>query len=257
MRRIYRVDPIQEALCEVRFRRPTKGWPLIPGQLFEHLRAEFPSEPEHEGRQRALRFGAPEGPKAEIMLSQGSPGVRLQSEDGLRRLRISEGALSVHVLAPYPQWPAFSELIRSVLAAFELVASDEVDVERVGLRYINRVVGPKHASEISEYFAVAPLSFPGIEVQLENFLGRTEHQVGDDPNRKLIATFASTQGDDGEPAFVLDLDVIAHGLSGAVNTSVVMDVVEELRATEREVFEASIKDSARTAFGGYEEVPLQ
>lgn len=254
-RRVYRVDPIQEALCEIQFRSPTRGWAVIPGQLYERLRTIFPSEPELEGQPQALQLKGPGGPAAEITLSQGPAGVRLQSEDGTRRLRIREGALSVHALAPYPQWPAFSSMIRSVLEVFEDVASEDLDVARIGVRYINRVMEPTNPTEISEFFVVAPLAFPGVDVTLHNFLGRTEHQVGDDPTRKLIATFASTQSGEGRPAFMLDLDLIAEQLDGVTDVESIMSVAQSLRDTEREVFEASITDKAREAFGGFEEVP--
>jgi uncharacterized protein (TIGR04255 family) len=255
-RRVYNVDPIQEALCEVRFRSPTKGWAVVPGQLYERLRTRFPAEPEQEGQRQALQFKTPGGPAAEIVMSQGPGAIRLQSDDGNTRLRVSQGALSVHVLPPYPQWPEFSTIIREVLDAFDDVSSEVIDVERIGVRYINRIAGPSHASEISSYFVVAPLAFPGVDVTLHNFLGRTEHQVGDDPNRKLIATFASTQSDDDTPAFMLDLDVIAENLTDVCDVDAAMDIAGQLRDIERDVFEASITNEARDAFGGYKEVPI-
>lgn len=254
-RRVYERDPIQEALCEFKFRGPSHGWAVIPGQLFERLQHLFPAEPEVEGMQRGLQMGQPGGITAEIVFGSGPQGVRLQSEDATRLVRIRPGLISVHVLAPYPQWPAFRGLLEEVLRAVEAVASEGLDIERVGVRYINRVAASpsdgRHA--ISEYFAVRPLEFPGVEVSLMNFLGRTEHRVGLAGRRKLISTFASTGSEDASQAYMLDLDLIADDLQDICTVETALEIASELRELERQVFEASITESARRAFGGYKE----
>lgn len=254
---MYLKDPIQEALCEFKFRSPNHGWAVIPGQMYERLQAEYPAEPELEGHSRGLQMTQAGGVSTEIVFGQGPPGVRLQSADGTRLVRIFQGAVSVHMLSPYPQWPAFRDALMNVLDAVSAVAADEIDVERIGVRYINRVEGLKEVRDISEYFIVRPLEFPGVEVSLTNFLGRAEYRFGPADSRRLIATFASTESVDQSPAYMLDLDLIAEGLENVCSVAAALEIASELRNLERDVFEASITDTARKAFGGYTEVPLE
>jgi uncharacterized protein (TIGR04255 family) len=189
------------------------------------------------------------------VFSNGPAGVRLESADHRRLVRIAPFVISVHALPPYPQWPAFSSDVRAVVEALEQVSKQDIDVERVGVRYINRVNIPS-GDDISNYFVVQPLHFPDVEMSLQNFVGRTEHHFGSNPTRKLVSTFASTDSGSESASIVLDLDVIAEELQGIDSAEDAMSIANELRELERQVFEASITDGAREAFGGYKEVEL-
>src|SRR5579871_3945445 len=97
-RRVYEHDPIQEALCELRFRAPTTGWAILPGQLFNQLSDLYPSDPTTD-----LPFGGvtPQlTPQAlasvQVQMSPGLPGrVRLHDPDAARGLFVTPGVLTV------------------------------------------------------------------------------------------------------------------------------------------------------------------
>ena len=74
-RKIYRNDPIQEALCEIRFVKPDKGWALLPGQLFERLKDEYPSEPTQDENFGGFGpLGAGNNAPFQVRIAQGIPG---------------------------------------------------------------------------------------------------------------------------------------------------------------------------------------
>jgi uncharacterized protein (TIGR04255 family) len=245
-RRVYANDPIQEALCEFRFRDPKEGWSLLPGRLYDPLKAFYPREPSPMGTTITPPFpGAPS-----FLIGPGAGQVRLQSEDGRRALLVGQQVMSIHVTKPYPQWESFSRDIERVLRAFAAL-EDNFDLERIGMRYINRVEVPHQNSEISRYFQVSPLQFPTLDLRLQSFLARTEQRFPESENRVLVATFASVIAQEDQSAFVLDLDVVEKDLEGINTVDLALDLVRVLRKTERTVFESAIKEDAREAFGGY------
>ncbi len=190
----------------------------------------------------------------QLMMGMGIPGrVRLASEDSKSLLLISPNVISVSVVKPYPGWEIFSVHIREALDAFSSITTVPFAVERIGFRYINRVEAVGVAADVQKYFRVQPLTFPDIPMTLSNFMGRTEQFLHEDQSRLAIATFASVPSKPEESAFVLDLDVIAQNLDVGDADSV-LEIVEQLRWTEKQLFEASITEDARVdLFGGYEE----
>lgn len=258
-RRIYNNDPIQEAVCEFRFRAPAEGWPLLPGQLFDRLGEDYPAEPSQDGLMppmamppQAGAIGLP-GLGFQIAIGSAMPGrIRLRTEDNSRSILIGPGAFSIHAGRPYPLWETFSERIRTALVAFSQI-HQTFDIERIGLRYINRIEAAGTASDLQGYFEVQALQFPGISLTLTNFIGRSEQYLNGDKNRVVIATFASAPAEEGTCAFILDLDIAAQQLEGITSTDPALAIVEDLRSVEKSVFEASLTEKARQElFGGYE-----
>ncbi len=262
LRRVYRNDPIQEAVCEIRFRLPEEGWAVLPGQMFDRLRREYPAEPTQEGLPAILpppqeaSSSMPLG--MQVVIGQGLPGrVRLSDPTGSRLLLISPRLLGINSLRPYDGWEQFSGRVRQAMAVLSEVVS-AFDVERIGLRYINRLTVP--STQLDKYFDVRPLSFGDLPLVNNNFLCRSELSIRDQPNRLLIGTFGSGISDPSEVdassdsrPFVLDLDALAQNLEGVSTVNAVMDVLTELRSIERAAFESAITETARTdIFGGYE-----
>lgn len=252
-RKVYSNDPIQEALCEFRFRAPTEGWAVLPGRLYERLADLYPADPAVDAPFRGVT--APQGPvlsSLQIAVGQGVPGnVRLRDAGQSRGVLVGPGIVNVFVRKPYPRWEVFSEHIIRVITAFSEVAGD-FDVERIGLRYVNQIEVPDNPVDIERYFMVHPLRFTEMNLTLRNFIGRSEQYMEDDPDRLVVATFASAQPQLGGTAFILDLDAIAQNLQGVNAIDDLTRIVKELRWLEKDVFEASVTNEARTVFGQVE-----
>lgn len=267
-RRKYVNDPIQEAVCEVRFRKPSDGWAVLPGQLFERLKDRYPAEPTQEGPMFGPGFpglempspGPTTGPRMQVMVAAGIPGrVRLSDSTGTRLVLIASHVLSVTSERPYEGWESFSGRIAEAVQAFSDVTQKSFDVERMGLRYINRLNIP--GPTLEKYFDVRPLSFRSLPMTHLNFLCRSELAIENNSNQFLVGTFASGPVDPGgdDPAdvdtktFILDLDAIEQKLSGISDVQSVMDIAARLRFIERASFESAVTEDARCdIFGGYE-----
>src|SRR5580700_3961195 len=127
-RRVYKYDPIQEAVCEFRFVAPQAGWSVMAGRLYERLNDLYPNEP---AQGMAIVPQPSERPSA--------PGqVRLSNPDNTALATVGQHLISVHSVRPYMGWELFLEHIDRTLAAFADIVESDFEIERIGLRYINQ-----------------------------------------------------------------------------------------------------------------------
>ena len=258
-RRRYFSDPIQEALCEFQFRAPATGWTVLPGLLYEKLRETYPLDPVPQGP-NVPTLKDVDGPQPlpglpAIQIAVGPvpmSRIRLANQEENKLVLVSPFSISVNCLHPYEGWEQFFQRIRQVLRAFAELATEGFDVQRIGLRYINRV--DADLADLDKYFGIRPVSFPGMPLRLGSFICRSELPATDRDDRLVIATFASLVA----PAnsLILDIDAIAQNLARITTLDAVVEVVKEVRILEKTAFEASITEEARTGpFGGFEEIP--
>lgn len=251
VRRQYRNPPIEEALCEFRF-VPGDEWDLtMPGKLHTKLDNAYPAKPKQqvlarvdvqlaEGRPRGLRYHEDVG-KAQF-----------HSEDGTRLVGVAANTLSVHMLRPYQSpatrerngWEEFRCRIGAALDAYREIAQP-VGVQRVSVRYINKIVMPSEDADIGDYLLCA---LPGVEDLPDSVLGlasRVEYRYDDGVH--LVLSQGTVHESSGQPAVLLDLDVIWESESH-LDLDQAMGMAQSLRDREREAFEAVITESARELF---------
>jgi uncharacterized protein (TIGR04255 family) len=247
---VYRNDPILEAICEIRFRQPKGIWPLVPGQMYDRLKDAFPEPPAQNAISTFVPPDAPPG--VQVVMGQGLPGhVRLWNEDQKTALMIGESLMVISSARPYIKWEKMSALVEKTILAFRDISDDGFDIERIGVRYVNRLDVPLESLE--KYFDIAPLRISKEGLGLKTFVARSELKVDGDDDRIVIATFASGMADASFTGFVLDLDVIAQNQTGITEVDQALQLIADLHALEKDIFEASIKDATRTAvFGGFE-----
>jgi uncharacterized protein (TIGR04255 family) len=219
--------------------------------LYQKLGDRYPTEPVAD----SPAFFPPSVPGLQLLVGSGVPGrVRLSTKDGLGFLFIVQPAISINCLRPYPGWETFLERITEALVAFSEI-HPQFEIERIGLRYINRL--DASMENLPEYFDVRPLNFSAMNLNLANFVCRSEMLFEGDPKRLLIATFGSVRpvvgAEQAPPLFTLDLDTIGQSLEGITSVEAALNVVNDLRLIEKRAFEAAITEKARTElFGGYE-----
>lgn len=250
-RRVYRSDPIQEAFCELQFRLPMTGWALVPGLLYDRLRDVYPAVPTQDGP--ILNAGpnplGPDGQQFQLVIGQGIPSrIRLCNEDNTEQLLIAGNSVSINCLRPYTGWENFRERIVRVLTTLNEIFQDGFDVQRIGVRYINKVDSP--LGDVDRYFGVKPVRLSDSPLRLANFICRSELPTIDDENTLIIVTFSSAFGD---KSIVLDLDAISKNITNLTSVDDCLVLIDRLREMERDAFEMSITDEAREGpFGGFD-----
>jgi uncharacterized protein (TIGR04255 family) len=203
----YANPTIVEALCEVHVRREGGWHPSLPGELFKVIQDEYPAmEPVSEiGLQ--LEHG-PQGMVQRIL----PPRQRTQFRHASRPLliQLGEGVFTVNVLAPYPGWSVMQQDVLQAWARARAVLKP-ASIERVGLRYINRLPCDTGNDAIGNWLKPGPYVPAGLLQSGPGFLLRM-HASLDGANR-LVVTIADGGNEDEGPGVVFDIDrIVEHGM---------------------------------------------
>jgi uncharacterized protein (TIGR04255 family) len=184
------------------------------------------------------------------------PGVAVQSSlfrvqiptvDGTRLVSIGQNTLTISVLRPYEGWANFKPRITDALAAYTDLVKP-VGVQRIGVRYINRIVTPAN-SDPATYILLPHPEGEAMKAKLTSFARRGEYR--DEHGHKILITQATLQPPQptqlATTDYLLDIDIIWDQTLTA-DPIQIMEKTEQLHATEGAIFEALITDESRSIF---------
>src|SRR5258708_13985008 len=167
--------PIVEAVIEVRARAEA---PWEEQAITNHIKSKLPEYPSVlSARAVQLRMEFPQ-PSAQI--AQPSPAEQVVHEMGWRGLRC-ESADKRHIaqfnrdgfvfsrLAPYESW---DQLEREGLRLWQLHTdlAQPNEVQRLGLRFINRIAVPQEGLRLEDYLEAPPKAPQGMDLPFAGFL---------------------------------------------------------------------------------------
>lgn len=243
MGRLYEKPPLVEAVCELRF-HPEPDWDwTIPGLLYPKICDEFPKKRERPRYQLALDQGRDDQKRS--VQGQITQWIQFLREDETALVQVGPRILTVNKLKPYDDWRSFRGLIERVWKAYrEVVSPDAID--RVGLRYINRIEIPDPQVEIESYLGAVPRIPDSLPQLYASWLQRTEIPLLDDNGMLVIQTGSARETDESCSIFMLDLDL--RSAFEAIQLDTVMGWIERAHSRIEEGFEACITDKTRELF---------
>ena len=250
-RRRYKNPPIEEALCEFGF-APGPDWdPTIPGKLQAALGDEYSGKSKE---QRAVQVGlrVQKDKPTDLQYGDGLAKVQLFTKPGTRMVGVGPDVLSIHMLRPYQDpldsekggWEEFRPRIVDALNAYREVASPS-GVDRVGVRYINKILVPLASVRIEDYLKCAYLEIDGLPQDYGNFLSRVEYRY-DDEARLVLAHGLFGSSPKGVEC-LLDLDVIWQP-GTLMSWEESLRIADDLHERAGSAFEAVVTDKARELF---------
>lgn len=194
--------PLIEAVCEFRFNEKTKWDWIIPGQLYDKVKVEFPERAQISGVGFQIQASPKKNPVASV---QNLPDrVQLKRADGSAIVQVGYNLLAINVLRPYPGWTKFLALITNIFNEYHSLAG-AIELERVGLRYINQLAISDEFSEIGNMITLTPPLSGKLTRPIHSFYQRYELEQ-DNPEGILINQTGTQQDDKGNPLIMLDLD---------------------------------------------------
>jgi uncharacterized protein (TIGR04255 family) len=239
MRRRYANPPVVEALCEL-YTSGSAWDATIPGLFYEKVRDHFPKRGQSQpvASETALR-----DPALAARILSPEPRSQFQREDGTRMIQVAPELVVVNQLRPYPAFEDWRPQIVEVLDLYRELARP-TRLERIGLRYINRVVIPEPRFPMERYFAVYPEIPESLGREHGPFLLRIQ-LLPAVPDHQLIVTFGTAPVERADRhAFVLDLyDTVVEQDFRALERR-----VDEAHAHLERAFECMITDEARRFF---------
>ncbi len=246
MRALYANPPLIEAVCDFRF-EPGEPWDAtIPGRLYVLLEKQFP-------KRRAIRDFTAEivaGPNTIEQQVTPIDRTHFVREDETALVQVAVNNLTVNHLAPYPGWATFRPMIERALKTYNQIAVPQ-GLQRIGLRYINRVEIPGRRVNLEEYFDFYPHVGSGFSQIHGEFIAAVTfpYRDGHDSMRVQLNELPTGEGD--RSIFTLDLDYFLNR-SGGVSLAEATHWIEEAHQHVEEGFEAAIRQPLRERFNAGE-----
>jgi uncharacterized protein (TIGR04255 family) len=246
--RRYAHPPVVEALCEIYF-TGSRWDQTVPGLFYERVRKDYPKKSQMEvtGVEVQIAQG-----HAETRQLACEPRMRFVREDDSRLIQLGRDLLVVNQVVtpsrPYPHFEEWREVVHTALGVYRDAAAPK-GIDRLGVRYINRVTLSGTSIRMEEFFRV----YPQIPQELGGAHGPFMLQVSMSPvtdKHQLTLTFGFGPTDQpGTLGFLLDLyDVVPLG--GRDAFAEVERLLDEAHAKIIHTFENIITDALREKFGG-------
>ncbi|MGH8544088.1 MAG: TIGR04255 family protein [Gammaproteobacteria bacterium] len=239
--------PIVEAVIEIRA-RATKTLeesslrsalePRLAGYTFLDSLREFHGEVKIEGGK----------PPTQKVSELGWKGVRYRSSDGKHIAQFNRDAFVFSRLEPYVTWDQLFDESQRLWAIFREVAQP-VDIQRIGLRYINRIKLPPGEVRFEDFIQPAPSNPRELDLPFDSFMHYDTLAVPDYPFAiNVIRTVQRPSGaGDARVALILDIDVFTtQGFD--VDDGFFGQRLLEMRWLKNKVFFGSITEKALEMF---------
>lgn len=237
----YSNPPIQEAICEIHFERPE---PLAPDDFKAIQPVWEPNYPQQQiVVEKSFQFEL-SVQKVDAQSKEVGHKLIARSEDGKHLAQLGPRFLAVNRLRPYCGWE--EEFRQKILDRFLETQRRYgfTTINRIGLRYINKIDLEQQSVMWSEWFAV-PLPVPsGIATQGGHFQSHFRQTIG--ANTEVILNFGVMP----PPApnltsILLDIDVIWKGNAPIERIG---ELLEQVHTPHRAIFEGYLLDKTRRLF---------
>ncbi len=246
MSKKYKNSPIIEAVCEFIFTDGTKWDLTIPGLVYEAVRTKFPNKEQHLHQLINISTELPSD-RVKSQIRRNEIAVFL-TPDKKMSIQVGPHTLSINRLKPYTSW---DDLKSHIEYAFG-VLSNKVEIEglqRIGLRYINRIEIPHKSYNLEKYFQFRPFLGDNLPEVADSFiLGCAFSFYGAQDTCKVQLTDAIPEksGVDSS-AFILDLDYFL-ARPKTIEAKNALEWVDRAHTNIESLFEGCISEPLRQIF---------
>jgi len=236
--------PIVEAVIEVRARAEV-GWE--EGVISKTLKPKLPDYPRVVSQkefQPEVEFGPGQAPQHDL----GWKGLRFQSADERHIAQFNRDGFVFSRLYPYQNW----EHLRDESLRLWRIHADlahPLEVQRMGLRFINRITLPVDEVNFEDYLHPHPQPPRGLDLP---FLGYFHHDSLAVPGYPYVINVVRTSQPPHDPrvqglGLILDIDVVtSHPLE--LRQGVLETKLAEMRWLKNKAFFGSITPDALKSF---------
>jgi len=243
MNRKYKAPPIQEVLVEFKFIPDSKWDMTIPGLIYEKVKKDFPERQEQTGI--GIQFQKTEKGFAH-KVSPAPPRIQFYRKDKTALLQVAPNILIINQLKPYPSWKKFKPMIDKIFKVYKQVVFPK-GLEKIRLRYINKIDTHKEELKLEEYFNLYPEMPENIAPNCSGFIARIEIPYKDNRDHLSITIGSSTPEDPKEISMVLDLDYLLDK-TDAIPLNDYKKWLEQAHSVIEDTFESCITERTRNLF---------
>ncbi len=239
--------PIVEAVIDIRGRAEA-SWEESAIQA--HLKVQLPGYPQLDS-QRAFRQEFRVGPSQEpdqAFHDLGWKGLRLQSVDKLHIAQFNRDGFVFSRLHPYESW---EQLIGEGMRLWQIhkEVARPSEVQRLGLRFINRILLPPNYVDFEDYLKAPPKPPDGLDLPFHGFFHNETLSVPGYPYAiNIIRTIQQPQPPDHDRfGIIVDNDVFTLQ-SFELQQEILEHRLAEMRWLKNKAFFGIISDKALATF---------
>jgi uncharacterized protein (TIGR04255 family) len=233
--------PIVEAVVDIRVACEVKWEELW---LRDILQKKLPEYSKIETlRQSKYQVSVKKGQAAQAVCEDaGSVGLRLHDSTGHHIVQFNAGAFVFSRLKPYEKWGQFSGEALRLWGLYSELLKPKV-VQRVGLRYVNRLPFSLEANRLDDFYKVPPEIPSDLRWSLKGFLHHDVYQVPDTFYQvNLIKTQVPPTASDATSGLILDIDVFIQEAFECTNDAIIGHL-KEMRQIKNEAFFRNLTDN--------------
>ena len=199
--------PIVEAIIEVRVRVES---PWEESALREKIKAELPNYPKiisQKEFRHELKMKTGQPPEQSFH-DLGWKGLRLQSADDRYIAQFNREGFIFSRLQPYESWDQFKEEAMRLWNVYAELAKS-LEVQRLGVRFINRITLPPGEVRLDDYLVVPPQPPGKLDLEIMGFFHQDNLLVTGYPYViNIVKTVQPPQGAGSDGGgLILDIDV--------------------------------------------------
>ena len=242
--------PIVEAVIDLRARATAEFGessvrsylePKLTGYTYLDSRREFRHEVQLEA----------EGgkPPSQKLRDLGWKGLRFRSGDEKHIAQFNRDGFVFSRMEPYKEWPQLLSEGLKLWTIFKNLAHP-VEIHRIGLRFINRLLLPQDELRFEDYLQPAPAPPMGMDLPFQSFMHHDTLAVPGHPYAMTVIRTIQDTPHSGGPgvALILDIDVFTIQGFELLDEARLVHRLNEMRWLKNKVFFGSITEKARELF---------
>jgi uncharacterized protein (TIGR04255 family) len=237
--------PIVEAALAITVTLPSTVDQEKLASLQERLGDRYPTK--HVSMSWTGQFEVRPGAAPETKTSSGPLGYVFTSKDGKQVVQARKDAFVFSRLHPYKDWETFSKEARELWGHYVAVAKPE-KVNRLELRYINRIELPLPLNDLKEYLLTGPEIAPDLPQRMAGFFFQVViplEQV--EALATITETVLANEATKDVLPVVLDIDVFRNGVFPAA-TDKLWPLFNPLHDAKNLLFFKSLTPKAKELF---------
>lgn len=173
-------------------------------------------------------------------------GYKFTSVNGKSIWQSRTDGFTFSQLAPYASWLPFRNEARRLWTQFRNGTQPQT-INRLALRYINRIDVPSPSIDLKEYFRTSPEISPDLPQELTGYFMQLTLPQSDLGGEVLINQTIIPPPRPDMVSVVLDIDLFSDQ-NVPQSEEAIWDFFERLHVRKNEVFEACITDQTRRLF---------
>lgn len=243
---IFSNAPITEAILDIKARLPDGADLTIFDEFQENIKARYKDRKTKHSFETEFRFSPGKDETTPIVPKEKIEGYLFHSNNENKIVQAKLDGFTFNKLKPYENWEKFHSEARELWELFSKIVKP-ISVDRIALRYINRIEIPFPFDDFSEYILTNPQIAPELPQSLSHFLMRIEI-----PNNEIGAIAIITQTmqkptESQKLPLIFDIDVIKTGNYSGKESEMWKDF-NLLRQFKNEIFFKSITEKTKELF---------